>query len=677
MLTRFSLALVGSFLAMALGLSSLSADTPRPDTTSGAEASSLGRGKAYSHLMRALFAVRRGEVGTATEEINKALEFEPESADLHIEGARLLRWAGRRSHAEKLARRALELDENHPEGLRFLAELLLRRMGANEDEKARREALTLYERLAEVDEDLDSNSLMMLAQLRHQAGDTAGAITAARKLFEQRPGDSMAARTLAQFLLRQGEEREALSVMLEYLAEHPFDEDILVFAEQMAGTLHAWPMVARILSAEAPFPAHLTEMQRFYGAAMSAVGQLEEAVDAWEKALEGSDRDPEVAVNLARAYQRLGRLADAITLFNDLREGDPDDVFYALALAGSLENQRDAIGAAKAYTSALESLKGRTDDESIQLRNNVRFRLATLAVDAGDLDEASRQMAEWEGDSDRARLEMKARIAVSGERWDQAREVARQLREIGVPEAMGLAAAFEGEVAVREGRFPRAEKSFNEAIEILGNRARRSIAETYNDAGRPERGEELLREWVEQEPDAADARYSLGAFLFQLERIDAAEAELREAIRIEPDHGPALNFLGYSMAEQGRNLNEALAMILQALEGDAWNGAYLDSLGWVYYQMGDYEQARPPLERAVREMPNDPTILEHLGDLYLRIGERDMALTVWDRALEAGPDDTEKLRAKMQRERDSEEATQVLPQNNEPGSDASRLPVPR
>ncbi len=677
MLTRFSLALVGSLLAMALGSSPLLADTPGRGKTPGAEESSLGRGKAYSHLMRALFAVRRGEVGTATDEINKALEFEPESADLHIEGARLLRWAGRRSHAEKLARRALELDENHPEGLRFLAELLLRRMGANEDEKARREALALYERLAEVDEELDSNSLMMLAQLRHQAGDTAGAIVAARKLFEQRPGDSMAARTLAQFLLRQGEEREALSVMLEYLAEHPFDEDILVFAEQMAGTLHAWPMVARILSEKAPFPEHLTEMQRFYGAAMSSVGQLEEAVDAWEMALAGSDRDPEVAVNLARAYQRLGRLADAIELFNDLREGDPDDVFYALALAESLENQRETIGAAKAYTTALEALEERTDDESIQLRNNVRSRLATLAIDAGDLDEASRQMAEWEGESGRARLEMNARIAVSGERWDQARDATRRLRDIGVPEAIGLAAAIEGEVAVLEGRFPRAEKSFNEAIEILGPRARRSIARIYSEAGRPEEGESLLREWIEQEPDDADARYSLGEYLFQLERNDAAEAELREAIRIEPAHGPALNFLGYSMAEQGRNLNEALGMIQQALDGDAWNGAYLDSLGWVHYQMGNYELARIPLEQAVRELPNEPTILEHLGDLYLRIGERDLALTMWGRALEAGPDDGETLRAKIQLERDSEEATQVLPKDNEDASDASRLPVPR
>ena len=122
---------------------------------------------------------------------------------------------------------------------------------------------------------------------------------------------------------------------------------------------------------------------------------------------------------------------------------------------------------------------------------------------------------------------------------------------------------------------------------------------------------------------------------------------LREAFRLDPDHAPALNFLGYSLAERSLRLDEALALIQRALTLDGSNGAYLDSLGWVYYQMGRYLEARDPLERAAREYPHDGTVLEHLGDLYMKIGEVDMALAAWGRALVAGPEDETALRMKV------------------------------
>ena len=80
---------------------------------------------------------------------------------------------------------------------------------------------------------------------------------------------------------------------------------------------------------------------------------------------------------------------------------------------------------------------------------------------------------------------------------------------------------------------------------------------------------------------------------------------------------------------------------------DAWDGAYLDSLGWVYYQLGLYGDARGPLERAAREYPKDPVILDHLGDLYARVGEWELAVAAWSRALDTEPETADTLRSKI------------------------------
>ena len=163
-------------------------------------------------------------------------------------------------------------------------------------------------------------------------------------------------------------------------------------------------------------------------------------------------------------------------------------------------------------------------------------------------------------------------------------------------------------------------------------------------------------------------------YYYELDRFEDADRELRAAFRLNPDHARALNFLGYSLAERKVRLEEALEMIERALELDEWNGAYLDSLGWVYYQLGRHAAAREPLERAARELPRDPTVLEHLGDLYLTLGEREKALTVWGRALEADPADPDLLRGKFERE--IEAAGRLVDESPSRGR-ASDAPPPR
>jgi len=94
-----------------------------------------------------------------------------------------------------------------------------------------------------------------------------------------------------------------------------------------------------------------------------------------------------------------------------------------------------------------------------------------------------------------------------------------------------------------------------------------------------------------------------------------------------------LSYLGYMLADKGIRLPEALEMIRKAVKEEPMNGAYLDSLGWVYYKMGDYELAEENLRQAVERDQSDPTVHDHLGDLYEKTGRIRLAAAQWQLSL--------------------------------------------
>jgi tetratricopeptide (TPR) repeat protein len=132
---------------------------------------------------------------------------------------------------------------------------------------------------------------------------------------------------------------------------------------------------------------------------------------------------------------------------------------------------------------------------------------------------------------------------------------------------------------------------------------------------------ELARKMVAADPKSDKFHFTLGAALDQNKQRDEGMAEMKKAIELNPANAQALNYLGYSYAEQGTNLVEAEKLIKRALDIEPEDGFYVDSLGWVYYQKGDYKQAVEQLERAVNLTGSDPTITEHLGDAYRKLGK--------------------------------------------------------
>jgi Tfp pilus assembly protein PilF len=115
--------------------------------------------------------------------------------------------------------------------------------------------------------------------------------------------------------------------------------------------------------------------------------------------------------------------------------------------------------------------------------------------------------------------------------------------------------------------------------------------------------------------------------------FEPAEVFFRQVLDLDPANALTLNYYGYMLADKSTRLTEALKLIRKAVEQEPMNGAYLDSLGWCYFKMGDYELAEDNLRKAVDRDQTDPTVHDHLADLYEKTGRVRQAAAQWEIAL--------------------------------------------
>jgi tetratricopeptide (TPR) repeat protein len=157
-------------------------------------------------------------------------------------------------------------------------------------------------------------------------------------------------------------------------------------------------------------------------------------------------------------------------------------------------------------------------------------------------------------------------------------------------------------------------------------------------------GKQLLEDFDTPE-DRPQVRYAQASAYWGAKKIVEAEKLLRAILDDDPDNTGACNDLGYHLAEQGRNLDEAERLIRHAMtvdrierrkagSADPENAAYIDSLGWVLFRQGKLVDAKLELEKASRLAggANDPTVWDHLGDVLFRLNDKVKAKAAWEQA---------------------------------------------
>jgi len=139
----------------------------------------------------------------------------------------------------------------------------------------------------------------------------------------------------------------------------------------------------------------------------------------------------------------------------------------------------------------------------------------------------------------------------------------------------------------------------------------------------------------ESTPQKVTVLFMRGAMLERTKQFDAAEAEFRKVLALDPEYAGALNYLGYMLADRNTRLDEAQKMISKAVELEPANGAYLDSLGWVCFRQNRLDDAVGYLQKALQipTVAKDPTVHDHLGDVYFKQGKIREAIAQWQSSL--------------------------------------------
>jgi tetratricopeptide (TPR) repeat protein len=126
----------------------------------------------------------------------------------------------------------------------------------------------------------------------------------------------------------------------------------------------------------------------------------------------------------------------------------------------------------------------------------------------------------------------------------------------------------------------------------------------------------------------------------------AAEA-FRTVLRLNPEDDAAANYLGYMWAEQGINLDSAKVLLEFALKKEPQNGAYLDSYAWIFYKMGDFDNAAFYIKKALEYIKSDPIVFEHWGDILSKKAEYTMAIDAFEKSIDLGAENKSLIKQKI------------------------------
>ncbi len=395
------------------------------------------------------------------------------------------------------------------------------------------------------------------------------------------------------------------------------------------------------------------------GATQVRLGKPDQALKSFQRALAADPENHEAWRWIAMLHTSQGNLDAAIRAYQRLAEQQPSDQFLLSTLADLYVLQGDLTQAASLYEQLV-----RQDDASAQLHFNLGVLYGRLNQFASAVQELSRAVALSPDSSD-----MRVALGLTYEINHQPNDAVQQYEEaIRLDPLNPRVYHHAARVYAAQDRWPDAvadyqaildlapkdleavnglvqawiaQRKFGEAQGLLAQQLAISDRQTelyillgvlYQEAKAPLEAVRAFEQAIALR-ETAVAQFYCGAQLAQLGRPVDARAALERAIELDPSHADALNYLGYLDIDDGVNLQQAKGLVERALAIDPDNGAYVDSLGWAHFKLGNLPEAIRQLERAAQLLQTDPTIFVHLGEAYAKRGDAARAQQAWEKAL--------------------------------------------
>ncbi|HSB47942.1 MAG TPA: tetratricopeptide repeat protein [Burkholderiales bacterium] len=270
---------------------------------------------------------------------------------------------------------------------------------------------------------------------------------------------------------------------------------------------------------------------------------------------------------------------------------------------------------------------------------DVGMAVALLAMQANDFDAAETQLKRVlelnYKDPDLARFYL-GQLNEERKRFDEA---LKWYATVAQGEQYIPAQARYAGILAKQGKLPEARKHLQEAG--ASNPQQRvqltqAEAQLLRDASAYQEAFDVLGQALAKMPNYPDLLYDHALAAEKVDRLDVLEANLKQLIKMRPDHAHAYNALGYTLADRSQRIEEAYRLIETALKLSPEDPFIQDSMGWVLYRMGRSKEGLDYLQRAFKQSP-DPEIAAHLGEVLWVLDQRDEARRIWAESLKAHP----------------------------------------
>lgn len=209
---------------------------------------------------------------------------------------------------------------------------------------------------------------------------------------------------------------------------------------------------------------------------------------------------------------------------------------------------------------------------------------------------------------------------------------------------------FRADLLIEQGDYPAAQQLIDEGKRRFPDSPEFWLIEAGAAFEREDftSAERILREALGNWPGDPQFLFALGSLYDTRGEKQKALEFMEQVILADTDHYRALNYVGYTLAEQGRDLDRALVLIESALKLSPGSAYILDSLAWVHYKLGNNALALKNIRLAVAaEGGDDPTMWEHYGDIAARAGQRKLALEAYSKAIRLGSPEADAIRNKI------------------------------
>ncbi len=619
-----------------------------PKTTPPAKDSA--RAEAYYNFTIGHIYEQQYEATSAAEYATKAIEaykkayaLDPKSPVIGERLAEMYWKAQRTRDAVNEAREILKRDPDNLQSRRLLGRIYLRSLGdvsaGNGQPETVSRAIEQFSEINRLDPS-DTESALWLARLYRLKNEHDKAEGVLRSILKTDPENEAAVEQLTQLLMDGGKSQEAVS-LLEGITAHspsPVLLDLLGDAytqtHELAKAEQSYRKAADLDPSE---PSH----QRGLGQTLLVEEKYSEALAVYQKISEVMPDDSDVYLQIAKIYRELHQLDKAEENLVKARQyapGSPEVMYNEAMVYQAQGRYEDAI---RVLSDAVTGIKGQSPTPPSRRRS-----LAILYQQLGQLYRDTQnypaaiytfeELGHLGEEEDR-----RARIIIM-DTYRAAKNLPKAL-ETG-KEAL---AKYPADPAIRtsqalllgeDGQTDAAARILK--AQLHGDAGDRdtylNIAQVYERGRRYKEAEEAAHA-AEVLPGQARENemvwFLLGAIYERQKFFDKAEEQFKKVLSVNPKNAQVLNYYGYMLGDLGIRLDEAEALVQRALKEDPFNGAYLDSLGWIYFKENKYGASESTLRKALERERHDATIHSHLGDLYAKTGRTDLAGAEWEKSL--------------------------------------------